>query len=313
MEFKQEQKKDRKTLLWVALAVLAALNLIQLYFVLQEKKESDTKDTIIASKTEEVLAARMKLDSISTQLDLKIAEIQHLGGRVDSLIVIKTQLEKDKNALAKSNSLAINDFKNKVKSYESVLNQKDVEIRQLKEELGIVTAQKEQLAEQVQGLSSENTALTDSVLIVKQKAIELEGKVNAASALRAEQISVNAITNKGKEQDGGKYRAKKVDKLKISFKIQENNVAEKEPKQVYLRILDPDGAVLSDMATGSGSFLNNGREMIYSSKETIQFTNTNQEVDILYGRGGIPLKKGTYAIEIYGEGYKMGAAEFTVK
>lgn len=313
MEFKQEQKKDRKTLLWVALAVLAALNLIQLYFVLQEKKESDNKDIIIATKTEEVLAARMKLDSISTQLDLKIAEIQHLGGSVDSLIVIKTQLEKDKNAIARSNSLAVNDFNKKVKSYETVLNQKDQEIQRLREELGIVIAQKDELAEQVQGLSSENISLTDSVLTVKQKAIELEGKVNIASALRAEEISVNAITSKGKEQDGGKYRAKKVDKLKISFRIQENSIAEKEAKQVYLRILDPDGAVLSDMATGSGSFLNNGREMIYSSKEAIQFTNTNQEVNILYGRGGIPLKKGTYAIELYGEGYKMGAAEFTVK
>ncbi len=313
MEFKQEQKKDRKTLLWVALAVLAALNLIQLYFVLQEKKESDTKDTIIATKTEEVLAARMKLDSISTQLDLKIAEIQHLGGRVDSLIVIKTQLENDKKALQKTNSVAINDFRTKVKSYESVLNQKDTEIQRLREELGMVTAQKEELAGQVSDLASEKTALSDSVLVVKQKAIELEGKVNIASALRAEQISVNAITNKGKEQDGGKYRARKVDKLKVSFKIQENNVAENGAKQVYLRILDPDGAVLSDMATGSGSFLNNGREMIYSSKETIQFDNSNQLVDIVYGRGGIPLKKGTYSIELYGEGYKMGAAEFSVK
>lgn len=313
MEFKQEQKKDRKTLLWVALAVLAALNLIQLYFVLQEKKESDSKDVIIATKTEEVLAARMKLDSISTQLDLKIAEIQHLGGRVDSLIVIKTQLEKDKNTLAKSNSLAVNDFNKKVKSYESVLNQKDEEIRDLREQLGIVTAQKDELAEQVTGLSSEKDALSDSVLLVKQKAFELEGKVNIASALRAEKISVNAITNKGKEQDGGNYRAKKVDKLKVSFLIQENNVAEQEAKPIYLRILDPDGAVLSDMATGSGSFLNNGREMIYSSKETIQFNNTNQSVSIMYGRGGIPLKKGTYTIELYGDGYKMGAAEFSVK
>src|SRR5690606_40136143 len=109
----------------------------QLYFVLQEKKESDNKDIIIATKTEEVLAARMKLDSISTQLDLKIAEIQHLGGSVDSLIVIKTQLEKDKNAIARSNSLAVNDFNKKVKSYETVLNQKDQEIQRLREELGI--------------------------------------------------------------------------------------------------------------------------------------------------------------------------------
>jgi hypothetical protein len=255
----------------------------------------------------------MKLDSISTELDLRIAQIQQLGGRVDSLIVIKTQLEKDKVALSNNNSIAIKDFKSKVRSYEAILVEKDSEIARLREALGIATAQNEQLSGQVSDLESEKMALTDSVLVVRQKAIELEGKVNVASALRAEQITVNAISHKGKEQDGGKYKAKRIDKLKVAFKIQENEIAEKGAKTVYLRILDPDGAVLSDMATGSGSFLSNGREMIYSSKESFDFDNTNQTLTIFYGRGGIPLKKGTYVIEVYGEGYKMGAAEFSVK
>lgn len=313
MEIKKEQKKDRKTLLWVALAVLAALNFIQLYFVLQEKKDSTNKDNIIALKNDEIVAARMKLDSISNELDIRIAQIQQLGGRVDSLIVIKTQLEKDKNALSKEQSIAIKEFKSKVRSYEAILDEKDAEIARLREALGIAKAQNEELTSQVSDLETENMALTDSVLVVRQKAIELEGKVNVASALRAEQIAVNAISHKGKEQDGGSYKAKRLDKLKVTFKIQENSVAEKGPKQAYLRILDPDGAVLSDMATGSGSFLSNGREMIYSSKEEFEFDNTNQTVTIFYGRGGIPMKKGVYTIEVYGEGYKMGAAEFTVK
>ncbi len=43
------------------------------------------------------------------------------------------------------------------------------------------------------------------------------------------------------------------------------------------------------------------------------FTNTGQSVDIFYGRGGIPLKDGKYAIEVYSEGFKIGQGDFTVK
>ena len=96
MDYNQEQKQDRKTLLWAALAVLLLLNLVLVYFIYHEKQENQVKDDIITAKTEEVLFTKTKLDSISAQLDLKISEIQKLGGSVDSLVALKNQLEKDK-------------------------------------------------------------------------------------------------------------------------------------------------------------------------------------------------------------------------
>ncbi len=92
-----------------------------------------------------------------------------------------------------------------------------------------------------------------------------------------------------------------------------NSIARQDRKEVFLRILDPNGAVLSDMATGSGAFIYNGREMIYSSKEAINFDNTRQKLDIMYGRGGVPLKDGKYTVELYSEGFKIGEGDFTVK
>jgi hypothetical protein len=67
------------------------------------------------------------------------------------------------------------------------------------------------------------------------------------------------------------------------------------------------------MATGSGAFSYNGKEVIYSSKQTVNFTNNRQQVDIFYGRGGIPMKNGKYTIEVYSEGFKIGQGDFTVK
>ena len=313
MDYNQEQKRDRKTLLWAALAVLALLNIVLLYFFYQERQENDSKDTIIAAKTEEVLFTKTKLDSISAQLDQKIAEIQQLGGSVDSLISLKQQLEKDKQSLKDLNTYSAKRYEDKIRSYEAVLNQKDRDIAQLKEELGIVTAKNEELTQAVSGLQGERAALADSVTNYAVQNRELSEKVTIASALRAENITVNAMTSKGKERDGGSYKARRIDKLKISFVLGSNSIAKQDRKDVYLRILDPNGAVLSDMATGSGAFIYNGREMIYSSKEAVNFDNTRQSMNILYGRGGVPFKDGKYTVELYSEGFKIGEGDFTVK
>lgn len=313
MDYNQEQKQDRKTLLWAALAVLLLLNLVLVYFIYHEKQENLAKDEIITAKTEEVLSIKTKLDSISTELDIKIAEIQKLGGSVDSLVALKAQLEKDKKELRNANTYSAANYNQKIKNYESVLSEKDGEIARLRQELGIATSKNEELSQKVTGLESEKQLLADSVTTYSVQNRELAEKVTLASALRAESVNVNAVSSKGKEREGGKYRAKRIDKLRVNFKLGENAVAKQNEKDIYLRILDPDGAVLSDMATGSGSFVYNGKELIYSSKQTVSFTNTGQSVDIFYGRGGIPMKDGKYSIELYAEGFKIGEGDFTVK
>ncbi|MDR6808750.1 myosin heavy subunit [Dyadobacter sp. BE34] len=313
MDYNQEQKQDRKTLLWAALAVLLLLNLVLVYFIYHEKQENLAKDEIITAKTEEVLSIKTKLDSISTELDLKIAEIQKLGGSVDSLVALKAQLEKDKKELKNASTYSAASYNQKIKNYESVLSEKDGEIARLKQELGIATTKNEELNQKVTGLESEKQLLADSVSTYSAQNKELAEKVTLASALHAENVSVNAVSSKGKEREGGKYKAKRIDKLRVNFKLAENAVAKQNEKDIYLRVLDPDGAVLSDMATGSGSFMFNGKELIYSSKQTVSFTNTGQSVDIFYGRGGIPMKDGKYVIELYSEGFKIGQGDFTVR
>lgn len=313
MDYNQEQKQDRKTLLWAALAVLLILNLVLVYFIYHEKQENKVKDDIITAKTEEVLLTKTKLDSISAELDQKIVEIQQLGGSVDSLVALKRQLERDKEDLKKAGSFSSESYKKKIKAYEDVLSQKDLEIAQLKEQLGIATSKNQELNEQVTGLQSEKQQLADSVTSYSAQNRELNEKVTLASALRAENLEVNAISAKGKEREGGKYKAKRIDKLKVSFVLGENSVAKQNEKDIYLRVLDPDGAVLSDMATGSGSFIYGGKEIIYSSRQNVNFNNSKQKVDIFYGRGGVTMKDGKYVIELYSEGFKIGQGDFTVK
>jgi predicted nuclease with TOPRIM domain len=311
--YNQDRRNNRKNYLLVALGILAALNLLLLYFYYQERQTNRSQQTTLTDKTQEMLATKTRLDSISTQLDAKISEIQSLGGRVDSLLKVKEQLEADKRNLRNVAAFDIKKYDVKIKEYLAILDEKDKEIGQLKEENSILTSQNQTLTEENTSLKNERQALNDTVTTISEKNRELAEKVTLASALKAENLAVNAINRRGKESDGGEYRARRIEKIKIAFRLSTNPLAQENEKEIFLRILDPSGAVIADMATGSGQFIFSGQEMVYTSKQTIAYDNTGQQVSFIYGRGNIPFKEGTHQIELYSEGFKIGQGEFTVK
>jgi regulator of replication initiation timing len=313
MEPRPQPRNNSRSYLLAALFILAALNVLLLYFYYQERQDNKTKDATIAAKTEEVLLAKTKLDSISTQLDLKIAEIQRLGGSVDSLMRVKDQLEKDKRELRNVGSFDTKKYDQKIRNYQAILAQKDQEIARLKEENGVLAQQNETLTQENTGLKAERQTLSDSVVAVSTKNQELAEKVTIAAALRAEAVGVNGINARGKETDGGTYKAKRLDKIHVSVKLAPNGLAKQDEKMLYMRILDPNGAVVSDMATGSGEFTYGGQGMMYTARQPFTFDNSRQTVDFIYGRGGQRFNEGKHTIEIYCEGFRIGEGEFTVK
>lgn len=313
IEPRPQARNNSRSYLVAALLILVALNVLLLYFWYQERQDNKTKDATIAVRTEEVLIVKTKLDSISTQLDAKIAEIRQLGGSVDSLMKVRQQLDVDKRELRNINSFDSRKYDQKVRNYQVLLAQKDQEIARLKGENGVLVQQNETLAQENTGLKAERQTLSDSVMAVSTKSQELSEKVTIAAALRAESVQVNALNARGKERDGGSYRAKQLDKVKISVRVAPNGLAKQDEKELYLRVLDPSGAVMSDMATGSGEFTYNGEGMIYTAMQRFTFDNSRQQIDFTYGRGGRRFNEGRHTIEVYCEGFRIGEGEFTVR
>jgi len=90
-----------------------------------------------------------------------------------------------------------------------------------------------------------------------------------------------------------------------------NPVAEKNNKEIFVRILDQNGAVVSEDGT-AGTVSNDGKEIGYSFKQSVPFENNDQKVDIIYGKSA-PYQSGKYSIELYSEGFKIGNGSFQVK
>ena len=313
MEPRPQSRNNSRSYLLAALIVLVLLNMLLLYFWYQERQDNKTKDATIAARTEEMLSVKTRLDSVSAQLDVKIAEIQRLGGSVDSLMKVRQQLEVDKRELRNVTSFDSRKYDQKIRNYQALLAQKDVEIARLREENGLLTQRNDSLSQENSGLKVERQTLSDSVVSVSTKNQELTEKVTIAAALRAENVTANALNARGKERDGGSYKARQVDKVKISIRLAPNGLAKQGEKELYVRVLDPSGAVLSDLATGSGEFTYNGQGMIYTAMQRFSFDNSRQQIDFVYGRGGKRFNEGRHTIGVYCEGFRIGESEFTVR
>ena len=279
------------------------------------------------SQDEFVENAQVKLDSVAEQLNLRLVQIKKLGGKVSELETAKAQIVGDQKRLSDINPA---EFQKKLSYYLHLLGQKDAEIKKLKKENVVLILRNDSLSREAQilkvGLVNIQKALADSskTFDLKERALseksrvlevmnkELTEKVTAAAALRAEGVNVYAISSRGKESSVNNQKAKKVDKIRVMFHLQENTFANKEIKTVFLRIIEPTGTTISDYNLGSGTFDFKGRELTFTSRQRIFYENNHQSVEFIHSRQN-GFKPGKHEIELYAEGYLIGLGTFEVR
>lgn len=314
----QPEQKNKQTIAWAMVVVLGLATAMFGYLFTTQKSELTQQESAVVEKARELALTKTKLDSISTVLDTKIAEIEKLGGDVSELTKMKTQLEADKAAFRRSNKVETGKYLAKIKEYEKFLVEKDEVIAQLRLENEHLVASNDSLSTHVGTLTNERqrlvqrqTELTDSVVTFTAANKELSAKVSQAAALKAQNLKVLTVNSRGKTKDKEEYKAKRVDKLKLVFNLPENALTAQESKDIYLRVLDPQGAVVANDATGSGDFEVDGAPSKFTSRESVAYQNNNQKVEMLYDNS--QLRPGKYSVELYSEGYKIGGTNFTIK
>lgn len=307
---------NSNSILKAALALVILIAFCLAYMLFESKETMANQEEVINAKVMELANTRIKLDSITFQLDQQIAEVNQLGGDIGELQRAKAALEQDKVELTKNYSLEIatikENFNEKIKGYETILRSKEAELVKLREE-------NEQLSSENSNLKSEKMGLSRSVDEIRARSAEvasqnrvLKEKVTKAAALRVESLKVIGVTYNGKEFEDDRYKARKLEKIKLSVQLVKNELTEKGKKTVFIRILDPDGSTLFDTDMGSGTISMNGQDIGFTIRREINFDNENLHYDFIYHRG-IPFRSGNYAIEMYAEGFKIGAGGFEVK
>lgn len=172
------------------------------------------------------------------------------------------------------------------------------------------------------GLRNENQEVRNTLSQERSRAKELEksnenlsSKVALASRLDVSGISVFGVHVKrdltGKETD----RARRADKLRICFTLDENRVAKVEKKTLYLRIIAPDGVILTDGDSEESRFETNGGKSYYSDKKEVNYDRNAKEycMDWAKPNEDYEMLPGTYQLYLYAEDYEMAAVSYDLR
>ncbi|MFT4856274.1 MAG: hypothetical protein ACI9UV_002626 [Algoriphagus sp.] len=306
-EFEKDsaKKKDQgKNIIIIVLVLLIIISGIKLYTDFVDRTKKSEEILILSTENNEL---NKRLDSVTYQLDLRILEIEKLGGDIKSLEEVKNQLVAERNSSRQRSASEINALNAKINSSNNLIQEKDREILELR-------AANQQLFSENQDLRTTQAEIEEEVAELNIQKETLQAKINIASMLKAENINIAAINSKGKErvETTKDFRNRFIEKIKVSFTIADNKVAEKGPRNVYVQVLGPNSQPIFDVAKGSGTFMLNGGEQFYTVKQNMIFDNSGQELTFYYEKGS-DYVSGEHVVKIYLDNYQIGSRSFTVK
>ena len=246
----------------------------------------------------------LELDSISNVLSEKILTISQLGGDIDSLLVLKENLEIEKKEFRTRAFAQINRLQGKVDGYSELLLAQDEEIERLKKV-------NEQLFEENKEQKIEINNLNSTISNINQSNKKLEEKIEVASRLEILDFEVIGIFRNGSEKKNS-FRNRSLDRLSINLTLNENDLAKIEVVDVYISIEKPNGEIIYDISKGSGTFTYEKREEFYTIKEGILVDRSKKELSINYIKNQ-EFDKGLHKVHFYTNEYKIGSGEFLIK
>jgi molecular chaperone GrpE (heat shock protein) len=135
---------------------------------------------------------------------------------------------------------------------------------------------------------------------------ELSHKVSLAAKLDAININVKAVNDRGKEQK----RLSRSTRFVISFTIAKNITAEPGERTLYVRIMTPDGNVLTKNPEDTFPFENG--HLQYSIKRIIEYGGEETPVTLYWNIEEF-LMPGTYKVDIFADGNHIGSYSFTMQ
>ena len=162
-------------------------------------------------------------------------------------------------------------------------------------------------------LRAENEQITDrynrtsrTLQQVSQEKEQLSEKVSLAAQLVATNINAKAVNDRGREQS----RLSRSTQFVVNFTIARNITTEPGERTVYVRILTPDGTVLSKSPNDKFPYENS--EILYSMKRIVEYGGEEIPVTMYWDIEEF-LMPGTFKADIFADGHHIGSHSFLME
>ncbi len=291
--------KDKK-LIYILSVIIIIFIVVSSYLIYNNIQ----KEKIRIKQQTELDELYIDLDSVSNVLNDKILTISQLGGDIDSLLILKENIETEKREFRNRAYAQINRLQGKVDGYRELLLAQDEEIEKLKK-------LNEQLFEENKEQKVEINTLNDKITNINRSNKKLEEQIEIAGRLELKDIEIVGVFRNGSTKINS-FKNRSLNKLIVNFTVLENSLSKIEVLDIYLRIIKPSGQVVYDISKGSGSFTFDKRELFYSIKDEILIDKSEMTYNIEYVKSE-ELNKGEYQVILYTNNYEIGRSEFIIK
>lgn len=301
MNEQQEEKKKKGFIIWwIVIGALLTTNGITIWLLLNEK--SKVVDQKIVTETIIVERDNVKNDLLQLQEDFKglqgkdammQKEIDEKKLRIEELIVEAEKHKGDAYIIAKLRK-ETESLRDIMKGFVRTIDSLNTMNQNLVAEKKTVLKQLDQEKEKQD-------------VLVKEKE-ELKTTIAKGSILTCFNVSAKAVLYKrGGKKEVETSKAKKMEKIKVTFSLGENKIAKPGEKTVYIRVLTPDGKEMAKSYDDSYKFVFNKSNGYYAAKETLNYSNV-EITGVTYCEGQGEYVPGNYQIEITCDGAVIGSS-----
>ncbi|MEO6734212.1 MAG: hypothetical protein ABIN01_23525 [Ferruginibacter sp.] len=282
------------------------------YLVVDKNKTGEVihqQEAKIATVVDERTDVQNNFDASLARLDSMSSANKGLEGKLTAKNGEIAKIKKEiRSILNKKNATAaeLSRAKTLIASLNGQIESMQVEVARLTQENQGLSNDKVVLTQEKEKLTTDLTTTT----AVKQ---ELEKKVDVASTLNAYNIQITPINEKNNGKEKVSSVAKRVDKLVVSFDV-DNRIAQPGTTDVYVLVIGPDGKPLSAESLGSGTFTTREEgDKSFTAKVPVEVeTAKKRNVEFAF-KPGTNFQQGNYTIQIYQNGFKIGEGTRSLK
>ena len=272
---------------------------------------------LVAQKDNVINTTTTERDQL--QKDLEDASVRYEGlktenSQKDSIISVRNTEIEDKKARIKSILAKSNASQNELKEARGLIQSMNEDIEKYKARIAALETENTELTQQKAKVTAEKEQLQkdydSSVEKIKQK----DNTIEIGSTLHASNFKIVGLSEKGNGKTKETTAAKKVDKLNISFDLDENMITSSGSKTLYIIITDPSGKIISSSQLGSDKFqTRDGEVKDFTQKMEVNYVQNKRQTVNFDWKSMEVFKTGNYKIEVYNNGFKVGEGTRALK
>jgi len=297
-----KKNKSSKSLL-LALLLIALLGTWG--YIIWDK--NNTKE-LITQKDSTISATATQRDELQKELEdatIRYDIIKTSNTKKDSLIDVKDKEIQNKRKKINSLLAKANSTQAELAEVKLLIASLNTDIEGYKTQIAILEGQKVELTKANQNLSTQRDNIQKDFDSSMEELKNRDKTINIGSTLHASNFSIVAIDEKGNGKLKETTNAKKVDKLRINFDLDENMITPSGAKKLYIIITDPTGKVITTEESDKFKTQDSGF-LDYTQQMEINYTKNQRQTVSFDWKSGGKFIIGNYKIEVYNNGFKIG-------